>query len=250
MPKLFLSRSEMTEEFSSGSWQSMLFSELEASLMSDVRPFPCIFGVQGFRSGNIRFAFVDKICGDEVAPILLQYLSSARGFGKRTSLVVFGRPGPVESIRSYEKQFWSLLSSLSELDEKPWPSEIPHEIDHPSWEFCFGGEPIFVVCNTPAHVERQSRRATSFMVTFQPRWVFEGLTDTAAAASKSSSVVRARLRRFDLVDVSPALGRYGDTSNREFRQYFLTDKNDEVECPMHSLRSDQNKKPKEKETAA
>lgn len=214
----------------------MVFAEFEATLESKSRPFPCVFGVSGFRSDQLRFAFLDQLTARSTAPILRQYLTSARSFGRMTSLVFFTRPGPVQSIEAYRQRFWSLLDDLESMDETPRPEGISKQIDNPSWEFCFAGEPIFVVCNSPAHVIRQSRRSTSFMVTFQPRWVFEGITDSDDPAKlRALRTVRQHLSNFDAIAPAPYLGSYGEPENREYQQYFIDDSNTPPECPYHAL---------------
>ena len=233
-----LNRSELLAAHSGPGWQRVVFTEFEATLTSRSRPFPCVYGVAGLRSDQLRFAFVDGVDGPSVAPILRTYLSGARSIGRMTSLVVFGRPGPVQSIETYRKRFWSLLDDLERLDDTARPADIPAEMDTEAWEFCFAGEPIFVVCNSPAHVLRQSRRSSSFMVTFQPRWVFEGITDSDdPAALKALATVRSRLAAYDAIETSPFLAKYGDPGSREFRQYFIDDTNDAPACPFHSLGS-------------
>lgn len=218
------------------SWERVVFSEFESTLTSKSRPFPCIFGVTGLKSDQLRYAFLDPLEPETLAPALADYLAAARGIGRMTSFVVFGRPGPVQSIEAYRSRFWNLLDGLERLDTAPRPEAVDRRLDSASWEFCFAGEPIFVVCNTPANVLRQSRRSTSFMVTFQPRWVFEGITDSDdPAIRKALRTVRERLAAFDALPPSPHLGSYGDPENREFRQYFIDDSNATPVCPFHSL---------------
>ncbi|MEM6823501.1 MAG: YqcI/YcgG family protein [Pseudomonadota bacterium] len=231
-----LSKGEVCKVYDSPSWQRMLFSEFESTLTSKSRPFPCIFGVTGMKSDQLRYVFLDAIEADVLAPALRSYLSVARDIGRMTSLVVFARPGPVQGIEAYRARFWSILDELERIDGAPRPAGVSRRLDTPSWEFCFAGEPIFVVCNSPAHVLRQSRRSTSFMITFQPRWVFEGLTDSDdPAVLKSLRTVRERLASFDAIETSPHLGTYGDPKTREFRQYFIDDTNEVPVCPFHSL---------------
>ena len=232
----FLTRSSVWETFPHTTWQRIVFSEFEAALTSTARPFPCVFGVTGLKKDQIRYAFPDPLDAKSLAPILAEYLANARSFGRMTSLVVFGRPGPVQGIEEYRKRFWSILDELESLDTAPRPVDVPEALDTERWEFCFGGEPTFVVCNSPAHVLRQSRRSTSFMITFQPRWVFEGIMDNDDPASRRAlAMVRERLENFDLLPPSPALGHYGAPGNREYQQYFLDDTNVPAACPFHSL---------------
>ena len=119
------------------------------------------------------------------------------------------------------------------------------------WEFSFAGEPIFVVCSTPAHVMRQSRRASTFMLTFQPRWVFEKILGTEKAASAAFGEVRKRLIPYDGTSPSPLLGRYGKHDGREYQQYFLPDENDHRRrLPVCEARAGQTKLIEKTEQAA
>ncbi len=98
------------------------------------------------------------------------------------------------------------------------------------------GEPIFVVCSTPAHVMRQSRRSSTLMLTFQPRWVFEKILGTEKAAAAAFAEVRKRLIPYDSTSPSPLLGRYGNQDGREHQQYFLHDDNQQaMGCPFAKL---------------
>lgn len=235
MERSHFDRTEVIETHADGTWQRILFNEFAATLTSEARPFPCVFGVNGFRTNQLRFAFPDPLDAAHLAPILEGYLAGARSYGPNTSLVVFARPGPIASMEAYCTRFWSLLNGLASVDGTPWPEVVPQELDHPHWEFCFAGEPIFVVCNTPAHVLRQSRRATSFMLTFQPRWVFDRILGSKKAAETAFEKVRSRLRSYDLLGPSPVLGRYGEPANREFQQYFIDDTDEKPKCPFAKL---------------
>ncbi|MGB7433121.1 MAG: YqcI/YcgG family protein [Ahrensia sp.] len=226
---------QVLETFNRKSWQYTVYKEFEATLLSESRSFPCIYGIAGMQSQQLRFGFSDSMEPSEVAALLSEYLPNARHYGRNTSLVIFSKPEAVVSVEDYEHRFWMLLKDTHMYDGKEWPTSIPCELDHPGWEWCFGGEPIFVVCNTPAHINRQSRRASSFMVTFQPRWVFDAILGTEAKSEKVLAAIRDRLNSFDFIDPSPALGRYGQTENREFAQYFLDDTNSEIKCPYASL---------------
>src|SRR5216684_995924 len=230
MSRLYLRKGEVGSNYAVSSWQSVMFSEFEAQMSSESRPFPCIFGVTGYRLDQLRYLFLDpfevEILGDQLA----QFVTESRSHGPNTSLVVFTRPRPVQTLDAYYRKFWLML------DKSPWPEAIPEQIDHPMWEFSFAGEPMFVVCSTPAHVMRQSRRSSSFMLTFQPRWVFEKILGTEKAASAAFAEVRKRLIPYDSTSPSPLLGRYGNNEGREYQQYFLPDDNNaEAGCPFAKL---------------
>lgn len=231
----YLKAGDIEACFSPRDWQYIVYQDLRSTLESEIRLFPCIFGINGFKKGQLRFLFLETIDAHGLAGPLRDFVQHSRSFGANTSLVVLSRPRPVASLASYKDQFWDVLNELHELDPSPWPENVPEQLDTPLWEFSFAGEPIFVVCNTPAHILRQSRRSMSFMMTFQPRWVFDNILGTEAAAAKAFAKVRERLDAYDLIPPSPALGQYGNPENREFAQYFLEDNNEETKCPFHQL---------------
>jgi len=241
---------EVEAAFGAGSWQSVVFGEMRASLESKARPFPCLFGIAGLKSDQLRFAFQERLDAAWLAPVLRAYLGAARGIGPNTSLVVFSRPGPVASLESYRRRLWSLLRELAQLDSTPWPAGISERLNDPSWEFSFAGEPVFVVCNTPAHVLRQSRRASAFMVTFQPRWVFDTVFGNSAGQSKALEAIRRRLTEYDMLPASPFLGKYGEPGVLEHEQYFIGEDNLKPACPFASLREDQAHRLNSSEEAA
>lgn len=236
MARLYLRKGEVHSDFVVSSWQSVLFSEFEAQMSSEARPFPCVFGVAGYRRDQLRYLFLDPFNVETLGEQLALFVSECRSHGSYTSLVVFTRPRPVQTINAYHRKLWHTLDQLAHLDKSPWPDTIPQQIDHPMWEFSFAGEPIFVVCSTPAHVSRQSRRSSAFMLTFQPRWVFEKILGTEKAAQAAFAEVRKRLIPYDSTGPSPLLGRYGRQDGREYQQYFLHDDNDCVsKCPFATL---------------
>ena len=55
MERLFLRREEVTSKYAVSSWQSVMFSEFEAQMSSEARPFPCVFGVSGYRHDQLRY---------------------------------------------------------------------------------------------------------------------------------------------------------------------------------------------------
>lgn len=235
MTQLFR-RGNVADHFANSSWQRIVFSEFESTLSSKSRPFPCIFGVTGLQKDELRFAFCDPMTPETIAPVLEDYVANAREFGRMTSLVTFARPGPVQNIEDYRSRFWSLLDGLERIDSAPRPASVPRALDTDRWEFCFAGEPIFVACNTPAHVLRQSRRSTSFTMVFQPRWIFDGIMNTdTPAATRAVGRVHDRLEAFDAIPPAPHLGHYEAPGTREFQQYFLDDTNDTPRCPFHQL---------------
>jgi uncharacterized protein len=235
MHRPFFNRHEVAQEFPEGSWESVLFAEFAAALSSAARPFPCIFAVRGFEEDQLRYMFLERVNVPTIACSLERYAANSRQFGPNTSLVVFFRPGAVCPIEHYERLLWSVLDDLVRIDRQPWPENIPTSMDDPGWEFCFAGQPMFVVCTTPAHTARQSRRSTGFTITFQPRWVFDKVLSTPKAADAVFEQINNRVKPYDFAPPSPHLGHYGDPNNREYLQYFLADDNGSFKCPFARL---------------
>jgi amino acid adenylation domain-containing protein/non-ribosomal peptide synthase protein (TIGR01720 family) len=224
-------------------WAPGCLNDMLGTLLSPDAPFPCTFAVSAARKGSLRFGFVDDLHDEDTWEPLIKvvraYLDSYQSLSRDTSLLVFWRPQNERlTIEDYHRKFWSVLRYLHERDPERWPSDVPTETDHPLWEFSFGGTPIFVVCNTPAHDARRSRHSPGFVITFQPRWVFEGLDPETPRGQAARRVIRKRLRAFDGAEPSVALGNYGDPENREWRQYFLPDRDGDPDlgCPFHAGR--------------
>ncbi|WP_433887493.1 YqcI/YcgG family protein [Streptomyces sp. CA-111067] len=224
-------------------WGADRARELLGTLTAADDPFPCTFAVAAAKRTTLRFGFVDDLDNEaawKLLPgILSGYLGQYQGISRETSLVVFFRDdGPPRGLDAYHERFWSILQYLHDEDQSPWPEQTPTDPEHFLWEFCFEGTEIFVVCNTPAHDARRSRHSPVFVITFQPRWVFEGLEQDTPRGSAARRTIRTRLRRFDAAEPAAELGSYGDPDNREWRQYFLPDGDGEpmTGCPFHARR--------------
>src|SRR3954451_20583215 len=98
MERLILRRGDVASKYAVSSWQSVLFSEFEAQMSSEARPFPCVFGVAGYRQDQLRYLFVDPYDIEVLGEQLAQYVSDSRSCGPNTSLIVFTRPRPVQTI--------------------------------------------------------------------------------------------------------------------------------------------------------
>jgi FPC/CPF motif-containing protein YcgG len=244
-------------------WGRSVFRVFADQVLDERAAFPCVYAVEALKKSTLRFVFIEG--GFEESSLwqlhgaLLEYLKIFRsldppplppgkpgsreerhavpGQHRLTSMIAFFAPDPDESlgVAAYEERFWHLVRFLHRHDPLPWPAEIPTEVEHERWEFCFGGEPIFLVCNTPAHEQRRSRRAKSFVVTFQPRWVFAAFEAERGTGMHARQVVRRRIVAYDGIGPSPTLGAYGVPGTREWKQYFLRDSNDVPrKCPFAS----------------
>lgn len=220
-------------------WAAAAVESLDRAMVDLLLPFPCTFGVDAYRRNALRFVFVDDACGaaglTKLATSLSAYLAISHTLGKVTSLLAFlDTSSWCTTMVDHERQFWRILQHLHDVDTHPWPGEYPQDPDSPRWEFCYGGVAMFVVCATPAHQGRRSRQAHCMLMTFQPRFVFDGLEHGTAAGDAARRIIRRRLAAYDDVPVYPHLAGYGQPGTREWRQYFITDSNEDVlrRCPL------------------
>jgi len=220
-------------------WSRVAVERFSRRLLSKTSLFPCIFGTDALRRGSLRFTFVPA-GGERVgylADALGEFVEAAPGLGRRTSLVAFFQPAEhLEALDDYDRYSWSLLQAVHDRDPVPWPADIPVDTEHPEWEFCFAGMPMFVVVNTPAHKRRMSRYFDYLCITFQPRFVFDDITEGSAQGRNARKVIRERLNVYDSLPPTPLLGSYGTPGNREWLQYFIGEDNDtpptEKRCPF------------------
>ncbi|WP_054956927.1 YqcI/YcgG family protein [Paenibacillus dakarensis] len=203
--------------------------------------FPCIPAVLGFTLNHLRYGFIgpaeENDAAKQLADLLQCFGEHSRTFGPYTSLVVFihakSEAQHREGMDYYEQLFWSLLSCATEFDRKPWPVHVPDDPSEHLWEFCYGGEPYFVYCGTPAHTLRRSRSFPYMVLAFTPRWVLNQFNAAPLRAEKTKQMIRKRLHAYDPVPPHPDLNLYGAEDNYEWRQYFLHDSEDSLPvCPF------------------
>lgn len=223
----------------SDGWQYEAATAFTERMLSEDALFPCIFGVDAVRKGTVRYGFIPA--GQSrlpaLAEALVQFTRIATSLGNRTSLVCFFDFEPdVNTLDEYRTHFWTLLAELHAGDTSEWPAGISKDPEDSTWEFSFNSTPMFVVANTPSHLNRHSRHSKYFTVTFQPRFVFDDLKVGTPTGDRARKVIRRRLDSYDTVEKTPLLGSFGDPDNLEWSQYFLNDDNEPVDlaagCPM------------------
>lgn len=223
-------------------WQRESYDSFVATLIKPSPVFPCIYATKGFKANEQRFLFIDSDHLSSisnvtaVASALTIYLPQSRQLGPNTSLVILCKLSPhARSVQNYQDIYWSFLKTLRSLDPHPWPAEFPEAIDTDNWCFCFAGIPTFTVVQTPAHQQRQSRHAPNLRIVIQPKWIFDVLFSTPKKRIGALRTVRALLREYDSVPLSPDLKNYGEEGSRESQQYFLLDENVPAQCPYDTL---------------
>ncbi|MEO6500984.1 MAG: YqcI/YcgG family protein [Jatrophihabitantaceae bacterium] len=229
----------------SDGWQHEAAAAFSERMLNDNSLFPCIFGVSAVRKGTVRYSFIPA--GESrvaaLGAALSEFTPIASDLGNRTSLVCFfDFEEHVNTLDEYRQHFWALLGELQAADTSEWPPGISDNPEDSTWEFSFNSTPMFVVANTPQHLDRRSRQSPYLTITFQPRFVFDDLKAGTPAGDKARTVIRRRLDTYDSVERTPLLGSFGDPGNVEWSQYFLNDDNAPVNlaagCPITHARLD------------
>lgn len=210
-------------------WVRDAHEALSEIIRGDDRPFPCYFAAIAEGQGALRYSHLND---DELAvplPLhdsLIGFLSQAPTIPGRSALIVFAGHSGDKSLPEYEAEFWHLLQFLHDNDLEPWPQTIPTDPDDPGWEFCFGGQPLFITGHSPKHRKRKSRYAPSgLMLVIQTLANLIGIAGPGQAAAEVSRRIRGSLAEYDDIGPSPELGAYGEAGVREWKQYWLDDDN-------------------------
>ncbi|KYH24403.1 YqcI/YcgG family protein [Halalkalicoccus paucihalophilus] len=231
---LLFDRSELQDAIETGeliAWKKKRYIEFRETMQST--RYPCYFAVNAERTNSARYLFVgvpnDRDALLKLREGLRQYLEQYQSITERTTLVVFFKPPPKEqSEQEYRDQFWRVLEFLHKRDPDPWPSRIPRDPNDPEWEFCFSGEPMFIVGRAPFYTERQSRYTPyGLEITIQPRRVLDDISGNTMKGQRARSVIGDRLKDYDEIAPHPDIGDYGDSETREWKQYLLPASNEE-----------------------
>lgn len=211
-------------------WVQEHYRDFHEFLASESRPHPCSFGVNAEKRRKLRYSYVNReeiTRPLELAKTLRAFQSVAPSIGGRPALIVFVDILPELDASEQEATFWSLLQSLHDHDDTPWPvATIPADSEHPLWQFCFAGEPWFINGHGTTYQKRLSRGSKRGMfLVMQTHANLDGIVGHAPGAEAIRQDIRQAVRRYDLVDVSPDFTIYGDPAGREWKQYWLTDDN-------------------------
>ncbi|WP_420897774.1 YqcI/YcgG family protein [Halalkalibacterium halodurans] len=227
-------------------WMVRTYYDFRRSLLDVTEPYPCYFAVEAEKNGLIRYIFAESAYDEKelhrVKNAVYEYIKSYRSIGKRTTLVLFFKPIEGGVSEDYKKQFWNVINFLNVNDPSVWPPDIPNDPNDPKWEFCFAGEPIFLVCREPFYNDRKSRYTPyGLEITMQPRGTLDDITGDTAKGRKVREVIRERLKKYDKIASHPDIGDYGDPDSREWKQYVLPETNEEsvMRCPITGRKNNQ-----------
>lgn len=221
-------------------WKATRYRSFRATMTDGDAPFPCHFAAEAQREGYFRYVFPESPTDDGVLATLgdrlAEFLDGYEELGEYTSLVVLFRPPRADlPAEAYKRRFWTVLRYLHRNDPAPWPATVPTDPGHPKWQFCFAGEPAFVVGRAPFYEARRSRHASHGLeITFQPWGVFEGLTGMDDEGQQARTAIRERLAAYDDVEKHPDAGDFVDPRTPEWKQYMLPETNEEsvARCPL------------------
>ncbi len=200
--------------------------------------YPCFFGQSGEVRGEMLYSFIAGNRLEEMEASMRHFVSLIRtSLHERSSMVAFFEPDPsLTNHTSFVTRFWQVLQFLHEHDRDPSTDRSP---DHPLWEFSFEGCEMFVVGASPTYQRRLSRNLGPGMVlVFQPRSLFLDPETSQPIAGAVRQRIHKRMLAYDGMSVHPDIGFYGDSANREWKQYALPDDNEPESgtCPFHTRR--------------
>ena len=224
---------EVLARFPQDSWQHRAASGAIANVMTNSgRDFPCIFAVQAVAKKGFYFGFADSAEGNNLAVCLREFLRNARAIGPYANFTYVFPPEPDQTFEAYHARFWQTLKRLHDLDERPWPKDIPTSLHDSDWTFCFDGEAMFPLCLTPIHVKKRTRHAPQFAIAFQPRWTFQHHLPDADIMQRYSALIQDKITKFDKSPISPQLGLYG-SGYLDADKYFFPDDNIQMPHPSN-----------------
>lgn len=232
---LLFDRSELQDAVETGeliAWKKKRYLAFRETMRSN--RYPCHFAAHAEGNDTARYLFAGDIRDHDtllkVREGLRQYLERYQSIAEQTTLVIFFKPpNEDQSEQDYRDQFWRVLEFLNKRDPEPWPSDIPTDPDDPEWEFCFSGEPMFIVGRAPFYTDRKSRYTPyGLEITIQPRKVLDSISGNTMEGQRARSIIRDRLKDYDDITPHPDIGDYGDPNTREWKQYLLPTSNEET----------------------
>lgn len=233
--ELLFDQSELQDAIDTGeliAWKKKRYLAFRETMRST--RYPCHFAVHVEDNDAARYLFAGDIRDRDtllkVREGLRQYLDRYQSIAERTTLVIFFKPpNGDQSEQEYRDQFWRVLEFLNKRDPEPWPSDIPTDPNDPEWEFCFSGEPMFIVGRAPFYTDRKSRYTPyGLEITIQPRRVLDDISGNTMEGQRARSIIRDRLKDYDDIVPHPDIGDYGDPNTREWKQYLLPTSNSET----------------------
>lgn len=234
---LLFEQVDMSNPLQIPNWLMREYGAFHQTVIKD--NFPCNFGLAAEKDRELRYTFIQGDDFTSLPETLNAFLHLSRSHPNvRHNLTVFFEPETeLKTFEYYKARFWQVLNFLHAQDHVPWPNDIPTDKDDPLWEFCFGGDPIFMFAACPAYIQRKSRNyGSSFIMLFQPKRIFKGIESETPAGTKVRRAIRARLKKWDSNEsLHPDVTDYGEALTYRWKQYLLSDDNTPAlgRCPFN-----------------
>lgn len=225
----------------SGSWKDAYRLEFEALACAD--EFPCIYVKQAYDKDYISFHFMEDASSEierlKAFEALKGYVSEVLAtpddrVAAMKILLIVVNSNDIAGI--HEKVSWELLNDFVRRDDIPWPEHLTQNPEDEDWAYCFQGQRIFVNISSPEHLLRRSRNIGSQLVlVMQLRDGIDCIAPPNAKGDVIRSFIRQRINTYDAVPVSPDLATHGQGQNRDWKQFWLGDREVVMEgkCPFH-----------------
>lgn len=242
MKPVLLSSEDMLNPNIVDSWVIQQFQVFREQIIH--KDYPCFFATSSEQCEEIRYTYINapeelSVLVDALKTFIDLALSAPAQ--SRFAFVAFFKPEQdKKSLQYYGQQFWKTLQFLHEHDKKPWSSHISPDPNHIDFEFCFGGEPIFVFGGAPTYINRKSRNlCDSFVLVFVPYTSFHGVKISSQEGIKATKKIRERLVNWDNCAVYKEFGE-AHIKPYAWKAYFIPDDDSPIyeECPFKVLSAD------------
>jgi FPC/CPF motif-containing protein YcgG len=199
--------------------------------------FPCVGAKSAFNRKRYRFGLYPSLAGTEavhaVCHDLYEFSHEFEDAGDEavTFVAMFEGPAP-EDDQAFERQLWSQLQRMHELDARfhGWDERVSADPDSAEFSFSIGERAFFVVGLHP-NASRVARRAPRPAIVFNLHEQFEALRARGKYESMKK-IIRSR----DVAlqgSVNPVLENFGESS--EARQYSGRAVSAAWRCPFRHL---------------
>lgn len=224
-------------------WQYRALDHFSSRMVD--RQFPCLFGLKAWQAQSTRFLFC-QTHREGKYQAFLQGLIEYTDFVKHTPLedrllcplIVFFDDSFYAGAKAQHPEAWDALNWVHAHDPEPWPDTIPLDPDDAQWCFCFNGVQLFINMSSAIHTKMKSRNLGPYLtLVINPRENFDAV---ASIHTRSGRLIRERIRAkvaaFNDGVVPSELGFYGETENKEWKQYQLSEEGHEqpLYCPFRT----------------
>jgi len=214
-------------------WKAKRYTTFRETMTDGEQPFPCYFAVEAQEQGSIRYTFpessTDEESLDRLADDIEEFVDIYENIGKYPSLVIMFRPPEQDQpAEVYKNRFWNVLEHLQKVDPEPWPATVPTDPKHPKWQYCFAGEPLFLLARAPFYEARRSRYAPyGLEIDIQPQNTFDDLTGFDDTGQKARTLIKERQAAYDDIERHPDILDHIDPRERQWKKFMLPETNEE-----------------------